>query len=75
MLTQVFGAALVASEAHVELPVSPVVIGGGIFVVFLIMMFSTVAFTSVGHRHSAVEEHVDPHRQHPNKHDHGQAQR
>jgi hypothetical protein len=73
MLTQVYSAALAASETHVELPIPATVIGGGIFVVFLIMMFATMAFTSVGQRHAAVEEHVDPHRQHPNKHDHGQA--
>lgn len=73
MLTQVYSAALAAAEPHVELPVPAGAIGGGIFVLFLVLMFATMAFTSVGHRHPAVEEHVDPHRQHPNKHDHGQA--
>ena len=76
MLSQVLDAALVASEAaHVELPVPAWAIGAGFMAAFLIMMFATSAFTSVGQRHSAVEEHVDPHRQHPNKHDHGQAAR
>ncbi|EMY35286.1 hypothetical protein D477_005341 [Arthrobacter crystallopoietes BAB-32] len=73
MLTQVYSAALAATEAHVEPAVPAEAIGWGIFAAFLIMMFATMAFTSVGHRHSAVEEHIDPHRQHPNKHDHGQA--
>jgi hypothetical protein len=31
-------------------------------------MFATIAFRSVGNRHAAVEEHADPHRQHPAKH-------
>jgi hypothetical protein len=76
MLSQVLDAALVASEAHhVELPVPAWAIGAGFMAAFLLMMFATIAFTSVGHRHSAVEEHADPHRQHPNKHDHGQAAR
>ena len=38
----------------------------------MVLMFATMAFTSLGHRHEAVPEHVDPQRQFPNKHDHGQ---
>ncbi|MFT4468711.1 hypothetical protein ACMX2H_02270 [Arthrobacter sulfonylureivorans] len=76
MLSQVLDAALVASEAaHVELPVPAWAIGVGFMTLFVLMMFATIAFTSVGQRHSAVEEQVDPHRQFPNKHDHGQAER
>jgi protein-S-isoprenylcysteine O-methyltransferase Ste14 len=76
MLSQVLDAALVASEAaHVELPIPAWTIGAGIMAFFVLLMFATIAFTSVGQRHSAVEEQADPHRQHPNKHDHGQAAR
>jgi hypothetical protein len=67
MLTQVLAAAGAAGEAHVE-TVSPFIVGGGIFAVFVILMFATIAFRSVGQRHAAVEEHADPHRQHPAKH-------
>jgi hypothetical protein len=67
MLTQVLAAAEAAGEAHVE-TASPFLIGGTIFAVFLLLMFSTIAFRSVGQRHAAVEEHADPHRQHPAKH-------
>ncbi|NKX56183.1 hypothetical protein [Arthrobacter mobilis] len=66
---------LAATETHAEAHVSPLLVGSVIFGIFLLLMFSTIAFRSVGHRHPAVEEHADPHRQHPNKHDHGQGVR
>jgi predicted tellurium resistance membrane protein TerC len=67
MLTHVLAAAGAAGEAHAE-TVPPILIGGGIFAVFVLLMFATIAFRSVGNRHAAVEEHSDPHRQHPAKH-------
>ncbi|MFD1213631.1 hypothetical protein ACFQ36_16455 [Arthrobacter sp. GCM10027362] len=67
MLTQVLAAAETAGEAHAE-TISPYAVGIGIFAVFLLLMFATIAFRSVGQRHPAVEEHADPHRQHPAKH-------
>lgn len=75
MLIQLSSAALTAaehSEAHVELPMSAYAYGGIIFGLFLVLMLATVMFTSLGHRHEATTEHVDPQRQFPNKHDHGQ---
>ncbi len=42
------------------------------FAVLMIMLFITLSYSNLGKRHEAVEEHSDPHRQHPNKHDHGQ---
>lgn len=76
MLSQFLDAALVASETvveHVELPMPAVVYGAIIMGGLLALMLVTMAFTSLGHRHEAVEEHTDPHKQHPNKHDHGEA--
>lgn len=77
MLIQLTGAVLTAAEMaeehHVELPASPYVYGGVIFAIFLLMMLITVSFSNVGNRHEAEAEHVDPQRQFPNKHDHGQA--
>lgn len=67
MLTQLLAAAETAGETHGD-PSVPYLIGGVVFAVFLIMMFATIAFRSVGQRHPAVEEHADPHRQHPAKH-------
>jgi hypothetical protein len=50
----------------------PFVIGGIMFAVLMIMLFVTLSYSNLGRRHEVVEEHADPHRQHPNKHDHGQ---
>lgn len=75
MLIQLSSAALMAAEVaeeHAE-GTPALVYGGVIFGIFMVLMFATMAFTSLGHRHDAVAEHVDPQRQHPNKHDHGQS--
>ena len=65
-----------AGEApHEELAplwAEPWVFGAAIFAILLVMMFVTLSYSNLGNRHSATEEHADPHRQHPNKHDHGQ---
>jgi hypothetical protein len=50
----------------------PWVFGVSIFAIMLVLMFVTLSYSNLGNRHEAVEEHSDPHRQHPNKHDHGQ---
>ena len=50
----------------------PFVIGGSMFVLLLVLMFITLSYSNLGRRHEVAEEHADPHRQHPNKHDHGQ---
>jgi hypothetical protein len=42
------------------------------FAILMVMMFITLSYNNLGNRHTATEEHADPHRQHPNKHDHGQ---
>ena len=47
-------------------------LGGVMFAILLVLMFITLSYGNLGNRHEAVEEHADPHRQHPNKHDHGQ---
>ncbi|MBT1003845.1 hypothetical protein KIH31_14680 [Paenarthrobacter sp. DKR-5] len=76
MLTPFFSAVVAASQAEEKAPTiaPPFVIGGTIFVVLLVLMFVTVSYTNLGNRHEPVEEHADPHRAHPNKHDRGQAQ-
>ena len=50
----------------------PFVVGAVMFAVLMIMLFITLSYSNLGRRHEVVEEHSDPHRQHPNKHDHGQ---
>ncbi|HKU31361.1 hypothetical protein [Arthrobacter sp. NyZ413] len=56
------------SEAPAPLLAPPFVIGGTMFCILLILMFIAVSYTNLGNRHDAVEEHSDPHRQHPAKH-------
>ena len=48
----------------------PWVFGIVMFAILLVLMFVTLSYTNLGNRHEAVEEHADPHRQHPNKHTH-----
>lgn len=75
MLTPFLSAVVAAGEGHEELApliAPPFVIGGTIFAILLVLMFVTVSYTNLGNRHEPVEEHADPHRAHPNKHDHGQ---
>ncbi|KNH16159.1 hypothetical protein ACU18_14575 [Arthrobacter sp. ZBG10] len=61
-------------EEHELAPLwaEPWVFGAVIFGILLVLMFITLSYSNLGNRHSITEEHADPHRQHPNKHDHGQ---
>lgn len=75
MLIQLSSAVLAASETaeeHVSIPMDPIMYGVIIMGILLVLMFATISFTSVGNRHDAPAEHIDPQRQFPNKHDHGQ---
>jgi hypothetical protein len=75
MLLQQIATSVAAATEHEELApliAPPFVIGGVMFVILLALMFVTLSHTNLGNRHSATDEHADPHRQHPNKHDHGQ---
>ncbi len=72
---QQIATSIAAAGEHEELApliAPPFVIGGIMFAIMLVMMFVTLSYRNLGNRHEAVEEHADPHRQHPNKHDHGQ---
>ncbi|WP_026555075.1 hypothetical protein [Arthrobacter sp. 35W] len=76
MLTQLAGVVL-ANVEHEELApliAPPIVIGGVMLGFLLLLMFITMSFSNLGNRHEAHAEHADPHRQHTNKHDHGQGQ-
>lgn len=50
----------------------PWVFGAVIFAILLVLLFITLSYSNLGKRHVAVDERADPHRQHPNKHDHSQ---
>jgi hypothetical protein len=72
MLLQQIGASVAEHEELAPLLAPPWVFGGAIFSIMLILMFVTWSYSNLGNRHGPVEEHSDPHRQHPNKHDHSQ---
>ncbi len=73
MLTQLAGVVLAAAEEHDLAPLiaPPFVIGGTMLLALLLLMFVTVSFMNLGNRHEAVQATDDPHRQHTNKHLHG----
>ena len=67
--------AAVGESGHEELApliAPPFVIGGTMFAILVVLLLITLSYSNLGRRHVAVEEHADPHRQHPTKHDHGQ---
>jgi hypothetical protein len=74
LLQQIAMTVAAEGEEHAPAPLwaEPWVFGVVMFSLLLVMMFVTLSHTNLGNRHSATEEHADPHRQHPNKHDHGQ---
>ena len=72
MLLQQIAASVAEHEERAPLWAEPWVFGVSMFALFVVLMFVTLSYTNLGNRHSAVDEHADPHRPHPNKHDHGQ---
>ncbi|WP_427131036.1 hypothetical protein [Pseudarthrobacter sp. S9] len=70
--TFVAAAGAAAHEEAAPLIAPPFVIGASLFGILVLLMLITLSYSNLGKRHEAVEEHADPHRQHPNKHDHGQ---
>ncbi|MBG6218107.1 apolipoprotein N-acyltransferase [Arthrobacter sp. CAN_A6] len=77
MMLQYLDAAILAGEVveHTELPMPAVAYGAIVMGILLLLMLITASFANLGNRHSATEEHIDPHKQHVNNHDHGEAQR
>ncbi|MBW4096174.1 MAG: hypothetical protein HIU81_12840 [Acidobacteria bacterium] len=76
MLTHLTGILAAAAEKEVAAPTiaPPFVVGAVMFVLLLILLGITLSFSNLGLRHEAVEEPADPHRQHTNKHDHGEGE-
>ncbi|MCZ2403935.1 hypothetical protein IV498_12275 [Paenarthrobacter sp. Z7-10] len=76
MLTQLAGAAIIAAETEEKAPLFMPwwMFGVVIFGILLVLMFVCMSFSNMGNRHEPVDESADPHRQHTNKHDHGQAE-
>ncbi|XAS62790.1 hypothetical protein VUN84_10655 [Micrococcaceae bacterium Sec5.8] len=77
MLSQQIATIIAAAgeSGHEELApliAPPLVVGAVMFVILMVLLFVTLSYGNLGRRHTAVEEHADPHRQHPNKHDQSQ---
>ncbi|PNH84255.1 hypothetical protein [Arthrobacter sp. AFG20] len=72
MLLQQIAASVAEHEERAPLLAEPWVFGISMFGILVVLMLVTLSYGNLGKRHSAVDEHADPHRQHPNKHDHGQ---
>jgi hypothetical protein len=72
MLLQQIAASVAEHEERAPLLAEPWVFGISMFAILVVLMLVTLSYGNLGKRHSAVDEHADPHRQHPNKHDHGQ---
>jgi len=72
MLLQQIVASVAEHEERAPLLAEPWVFGISMFAILVVLMLVTLSYGNLGKRHSAVDEHADPHRQHPNKHDHGQ---
>jgi hypothetical protein len=74
MLLQQIAMTVAEGGEHEPAPIwaEPWVFGVSIFAILLVLMFVTLSYSNLGNRHTVTDEHADPHRQHPNKHDHGQ---
>jgi hypothetical protein len=56
------------NEELAPLIAPPFVIGGSMFLVLVVLLLITLSYSNLGRRHAIVDEHSDPHRQHPAKH-------
>lgn len=76
LLQQIATSVAAAGESGHEVPAplwaEPWVFGVSMFGILVVLMFIAWSYNNLGNRHAATDEHADPHRQHPNKHDRGQ---
>jgi uncharacterized membrane protein YtjA (UPF0391 family) len=72
MFTQSLNAAVAATEGTGGLSTGTqaLMVGGVIFVVFLVLLLITMSYSNVGNRHQVKAEPEDTHRTHTNKHGH-----
>ncbi|MDJ0319858.1 hypothetical protein [Pseudarthrobacter sp. PS3-L1] len=74
LLAQIATTISAAGEEHEELAplwTEPWVFGVVMFGILMVLLLITFSYSNLGNRHTATQEHADPHRQHPNKHDTG----
>jgi hypothetical protein len=76
LLQQIAMSVAAAGEGGHEEPAplwaEPWVFGVSMFSILVVLMLVAWSYNNLGNRHAATDEHADPHRQHPNKHDRGQ---
>jgi hypothetical protein len=72
MFTQSLIAASAATETAggMSTEVQALLVGGGIFVIFMVLLLITMSYSNVGNRHQVKAEPEDTHRSHANKHGH-----
>ncbi|MDQ0094015.1 hypothetical protein [Paeniglutamicibacter psychrophenolicus] len=72
MFTQSLNAAILASESTggMATQTQALLVGGGIFLLFMLMLLITMSYSNVGNRHQVKPEPEDTHRTHTNKHGH-----
>lgn len=69
MTTALSVSAEASGEAKAPTIAPPYIVGITMFIIFVVLLFVTLSYSNLGRRHEPVDEHADPHRQHPNKHD------
>lgn len=72
MFTQSLNAAIFAAESTggMSTQTQALLVGGGIFLAFMVMLLVTMSYSNVGRRHQVKPEPEDVHRTHANKHGH-----
>lgn len=69
MFTQSLNAAT-ESAGGMSTGTQALIVGGVIFVLFLVLLLITMSYSNVSNRHEVVAEPEDTHRTHTNKHGH-----
>ncbi len=71
MFTQSLNAAILASESTgMSTQTHAIIVGGCIFLGFMLLLLITMSYTNVGNRHEIKAEAEDTHRTHTNNHGH-----
>lgn len=73
MFTQSLNAAIAASESTgggMSTGAHALLIGGGLFFAFMVLLMITMSYSNVSNRHEVKAEPEDTHRMHANKHGH-----
>ncbi|MCV9993738.1 hypothetical protein OIU93_05410 [Paeniglutamicibacter sp. ZC-3] len=73
MFTQSLNAAIAAAESTgggMSTETQALIVGGSIFVIFMLLLLIAMSYSNVANRHDVKAEPEDTHRTHANKHGH-----